>query len=385
MNVRDLLITLLKGAIKGEMLDTELITQSLSESKLATLFKVSKKHDVAHLIAYVLEKSEISLNEDAWKLFLQEKEQARLRYEMIQADINEICSCFDKEEILYIPLKGARIREYYPAPWMRTSCDIDILVREEELDRAVNSLVSDCSYTTDYKKTYHDVSLYSPFGMHLELHYNIKETVEKYDELLTQVWAFSKKSRENGHKYLQTNEFLIFHLVAHMAYHFVNGGCGLRSVLDLWLIKQKLEIDNDILSGFFEKAGLTKFYEVICNLSEYWFGEITSVDDITKETEIYILLGGVYGTDKQNATSKQIKKGGKVKYFWTRIFMPYEGLAILYPIIKKHKVLTPFFQIVRWFSIMFKGKRIKNEIKNVTSVSQEQLEKTRALLNGLEL
>ena len=160
MNVRDLLIALVRQAITGENTDKEKIEKSLSSEKLATLFKVSKKHDVAHLVCYALEKIGLEHeNSDTWQAFLQEKEQAKLRYEMIQADINEIYACFDSNNIDYIPLKGAIIRRLYPEPWMRTSCDIDILVKESDLQMAVDALVRERSYKTDNKKSYHDISL----------------------------------------------------------------------------------------------------------------------------------------------------------------------------------------------------------------------------------
>ena len=56
VNVRDLLFILLRFAIKGEAVD-KTILNSLSDEKLATLFKVAKKHDMAHLVAYALKKS----------------------------------------------------------------------------------------------------------------------------------------------------------------------------------------------------------------------------------------------------------------------------------------------------------------------------------------
>lgn len=385
MNVRDLLIALVRYAVLGGELDIDAVQESLNEKKMATLFKVAKKHDVAHLVCYSLKKIGYCNDGEVWQSFLNEEEQARLRFEMIQADINEICACFEEEKIDYIPLKGAIIRHYYTEQWMRPSCDIDILVREGQLDRAVSALVEKRAYKTDYKKTFHDISLYSPFGMHLELHYNIKEKIEKYDKLLTQVWEFSSKKEENRFEYVQSNEFFIFHLISHMAYHFICGGCGFRSVLDLWLLKNELSIDENKLDALLSQAELSTFYGAMIKLGEYWFEDNNQAAPITLEAETFILLGGIYGTDKQAAATKQIKKGGKLKYFWSRIFLPYESLAILYPIIKKHKILTPFCQIARWLGAIFKGKRVSKEIKNVASVNKEQSEKTRGLLEGLGL
>ena len=383
MNVRDLLIALVGCAVKDEASDTCRFEKSLHREKAAALFKVSKKHDVAHLVAHALAEIGIELDGEVWNLFQKEKEQAQLRYEMIRGDISEICACFDGAGIDYIPLKGAVVREHYPEPWMRTSCDIDILVREDDLDTAIDSLVEKCGYKTDRKKTYHDVSLYSPFGMHLELHYNIKVNEPKYDKLLTRVWEFSKKG--DGNCYLQLREFLMLHLISHGAYHFSHGGCGVKTVLDLWLLNKQVDFDKTVLMELLTQTELVKFYQALSTLGEYWFGGEVRADQTVLEMEKYILLGGVYGTAQQSAVTGQIKKGGKFKYFWSRIFMPYESLVILYPIIKKHKILTPFCQIARWFGALFKRKRISREVKRVAGTEREQIEKTKKLLNDLGL
>ena len=385
MNARDILIALLRYAIRGEAFDKGALEKSLDSKKVATLFTVAQKHDVAHLVALALEDNGIVVEGEAWQGFLKEKEQAALRYEMIQADILEICACFEKEKIDYIPLKGAVLRAYYPEPWYRTSCDIDILVQECDLNRAVGALEKQLGYRVEGKKTYHDISLYSPFGMHLELHHNIKENKPEYDGVLSRVWENAPKVAQESCGHRETNEFLLFHLTAHMAYHFACGGCGLRSILDLWVLRQGLDVDEACLACLLKEAGLDTFYSAMAALSEYWFGDNASPLPIVLEAEKFILLGGAYGTAGQGALTKQVKKGGKFKYFWSRIFIPYESLAVLYPIIKKHKILTPFCHIARWFGVIFKTKRIRKEIKKVVASDKAQLEKTAELLDGLGL
>ena len=221
--------------------------------------------------------------------------------------------------------------------------------------------------------------------MHLELHNSIKETSPKYDEMLAHVWEFVKKAPSFQHKHLQTNEFLLFHLTAHAAYHFVSGGCGLRTILDLWLLEAKLEFERDVFCKTLKETELFKFYDAVSSLGQYWFGEKKDVSQIVLEVEKYVLLGGAYGTLAQRVASKQAKKGGKIKYLWSRIFLPYESLAILYPIIKKHKILTPFCQVARWFKGIFKGKRVAKEIKAVATTGNEQMENTKKLLLSLGL
>ncbi len=382
MSVRDLLIALVRYAIKGEALDKSAVEAALNSEKLATLYKVAKGHDVAHLVAYALMKNAIVFDGTVWQLFLKELEQAKLRYEMIQADTMEIYSCLEKEGIEYIPLKGAVIRSCYPEPWMRTSCDIDILVKKENLDRAIDALVRNCHYTTDRKITYHDVSLYSPFGMHLELHFNINENISKYDVVLEQVWEYSCASNESAFKYLQNVEFLTFHMTAHSAYHFVSGGCGLRSVLDLWLLKQRLGKGLDEL---LEKAELSRFYSGISQLGEYWFGEKRLPSNMIEEIEKYVLLGGAYGTRGQGIASGKAKRGSRFKYYLSRIFLPYSNMAVLHPVLKEHKILLPLCHIARWTCGIFKRKKIKNELEIISSISEDTEERITALMKDLGL
>lgn len=59
----------------------------------------------------------------------------------MKSAFRDICSIFDKIKIAYIPLKGAVIRPYYPYDSMRTSCDIDILIHEEDLELAIKNLI----------------------------------------------------------------------------------------------------------------------------------------------------------------------------------------------------------------------------------------------------
>ena len=72
---------------------------------------------------------------------------------------------------------------------MRTSCDIDILVHENDLEKTTEYLVRDLGYIYD-RKGPHDVSLYLQSQLHLELHYTlIGDGVAKSScEVLKNVW-----------------------------------------------------------------------------------------------------------------------------------------------------------------------------------------------------
>ena len=69
----------------------------------------------------------------------------------------------------------------------------------------------------------------------------------------------------------------------------------------------------------------------------------------------------------------QSRKHGKVGYALSRIFLPYEILKYHYPVLQKQRWLTPLFEVVRWFKLVFCGgmKRSVNELKFNAQLSDE--------------
>lgn len=139
---------------------------------LFRIVKIAKKHDVLHLLVLGLKKNEL-LDENT-KQLERELFKAVYRYERLNYELKQVCEALEKAQIPFLPLKGSVIRKYYPEPWMRTSCDIDVLVHEKDLRAAVSYLVENLKYT-EHEQNSHDISLFSPSGNHIELHYDLVE------------------------------------------------------------------------------------------------------------------------------------------------------------------------------------------------------------------
>ena len=364
--------------------NNKIVWPDTSARFLSALYGVSKKHDIAHLVGDALIKNGLIENGDLKSHFQNQTVMAVYRYENLNYELGRICEIFEEAKIPYIPLKGAVIRQFYPEPWMRTSCDIDILVHEEDLERAVKILKEKAQYETDGKKNFHDVSLYSPSGIHLELHYNIKETKENLDGLLGKAWEFTVP--KNGYEYVFTGEFFLFHILAHASYHFLGGGCGIRPFIDLFLLKRSLSYDADKLSAMLSEAGIKKFAEEAEKLSEVWFGE-GEHDEVTQAMEKFVLSGGVYGNSINHAAVKQVEKKGKVRHILSRIWMPYESLVFRYPNLKGKRILQPFYEIKRWFSLFKRSvwKRSVGELKTNAAMDKETVNETEKLIEYLGL
>lgn len=365
---------------------------------LIEVYKLSKAHDVAHLVGDALNKSGVFENLPA---DLDENERAAIskvkgkfdeqiftavyRYENINYELEQICKTLEEAKIPFIPLKGSVIRKYYPEPWMRTSCDIDVLVHENDIEKAMSFLVKKSGAACETKGS-HDVGLFLN-SVHIELHYSLIESdvVGKADIPFQNVWNYAQQIEQTSQYTLNEGMFYYYH-IAHMAKHFIHGGCGIRPFMDLWLYNRVNTGNTDKRNKLLSDGGLLKFSEEAENLAATWFGN-KEHSEITQEMENFILQGGVYGTLEQHLAMSQNKKGGKFKHLLSKVFLSYKDMSIYYPSLKKCPVLFPVYQVRRWCRILFCGgrKAAMNEIKVNKNITTEEQERAKKLLEELNL
>lgn len=109
--------------------------------------------------------------------------------------------------------------------------------------------------------------------------------------------------------------------------------------------------------------------------------------DLTRQLELYVLRGGTFGNLSNKVLINQTNAGSRAANLKQRIWQPFDLLSMYYPVLKRHKWLFPFFQIVRWFRVLLSGRlnRSLMEIRTAASISDQQLERTRQILTSLGL
>jgi len=342
------------------------IPKSIEPDEIAKLYELSVSHDIAHLIAVALEKHELLPDDDIGAAFRKQKMLAIFRREQIDFEEARICELFEKKEIAYIPLKGAIIKKFYPQPWMRTSCDIDILIHPQQIDLAIAALTEEYGYVhTGYNNRDH--SLLSKSGVNLELHYYLISNDERLNPLLLRAWDYAS-SEKGGYRYKFSDEYFLFHTIAHAQYHFMEGGCGARCLIDLWLIGQDLKFDEGRLYELLDECGSVGFYKGLLELIGVWF-EGKPHSELTLMLEDYILNGGMFGSRFNQGSSGEHKGGNWLKYIYSRIFFPREKLERIYPKLKDRGWLLPYYQVKRWFNL-FKRENRKGVISELKGRSQ---------------
>ncbi|MBQ9921514.1 MAG: nucleotidyltransferase family protein [Clostridia bacterium] len=379
-----ILFALLRSAICGTSL-TEEERSSVVPETFGRLVEISAKHDLVHLLAFGLKQNKLisTGNNEAEKHIFK----AVYRYERISHEYNRLCEALENAQIPFIPLKGSVLREYYPEPWMRTSCDIDILVHREKLEEAISYLSDKLEYVEKERAT-HDVSLFSPLGIHVELHFDLVEEgrANSAIDVLKHAWDNASLCKNSEYRYEMSDAFFYFYHIAHMAKHFETGGCGIRPFIDLWILDNLKNADLSSRDDMLVRGGLLKFANASRTLSKVWFGD-EKADELSYQFQDFILHGGVYGTSDNRVALQQTKKGGRIGYVLSRVFIPYTKLKRYYPVLEKYPWLMPFMQVRRWFMLFNPdiAKMAKREIASNNALVTEKADEMNVFLNNIGL
>lgn len=342
---------------------------TLTDKFLIDLLVLARKHQVAHIVASALLNNGYLENSPQQSEFLNEIYTAVYAQEKMNEVFHDVCSAFETAEIPYIPLKGAVVRKLYPQPWMRTSCDIDILVKKNDVNRAEKTIMS----LGGYKKTgesKHDVIYKSKNGIVIELHYKLigNKSSPLYIKELSTVWQTAKPDPENKYCFNLSDDIFYYYHIMHMAKHFRIGGCGIRPFIDLWLLEKTNYVSSDA-KNILKKGNIDVFAENAVKLSKVWFSN-EEHNAITVKMQDFIIEAGAFGSHRTRLISNSQRSGGKLKFIFSKVFVPYNYLKRDYPILEKYPILTPWCETCRLFSFLF-GKKKSFKDKYIENLNNE--------------
>ena len=280
-----------------------------------------------------------------------------------------------ENSIDYILLKGTVTKHFYPDTSMRMMSDVDILYKNAEA-KYIKKLLENKGYTQTKSTPKDDMYLSSNQLVKVEMQQSLLDDgFTEWLKYLDTIWDRCEKKSEN--EYIMTPEdFYIYHIV-HMAKHFINGGIGLRHVLDTWVIKNHYsEIDQEYVKGILRELELITFEKQIDNLCRYWFEEVipTDKESINLLSE-YIFANGAFGNIEQQSVN-EASSGNKRK-----VFPGKETMANYYgDVINRHPSTIPLYWMKLNCERLFKNpEKTKKKMKSMSNISNEQKEKTKRL------
>ncbi len=361
---------IIRSAIKGEKLT------KVPQLDISNFFKLVNKHSLQVLTYFTLLNNGLltdslsTLKKVVYKLILQSNS--------LNSDIEEVLKLLEDNGIKAIPIKGYNIRKLYPSPDMRFLLDFDCLIEDKDKKR-VKRLLKGLGYRYS-KSTAKHLEFYSKNGNLFEFHTRL------FDKFLNE--DFLREVLSNDTQGLSpVQEYII--ALAHLASHFVSGGVGVRNIIDLYLLDERIE-DKENLNNTLEKIGLKEFDESFRRLTADLF-ENQEPTEFSIELMDYVYQSDYLGGQKQKelfamamAYEGDLKKAKKLS-FWQKIFPPYRDIVEIYPSLQKCPILLPIYHIRRYFAVIFRRRKNLSKLKRFNAYSEQEVVKISNILTNLGL
>lgn len=327
------------------------------------VFSLAKMHSLASSIWYVLEPTVRATGNEALIQKWESQRSMDFAKNIVQSgEFRALTAAFTEAKIPFLPMKGFLFKELWARPEHRTMADMDFLVDEENLPR-----VSEILLSRGYALDVEDGEVHDTFDKPPYLHVEIHRTLFVHDTDTFDKWVARE---DNPYWYVMLpHDFLAFN-VGHIYKHFVGGGCGARSLFDVYLYLEERgnTVNRDKLDAALREKGLDEFYKKLLHLVYFWYGdgsypftpdgsyiEDGEPTDELLEMEYFILTGGSYGNEK-NRVEYALGKKSRLAYILEIAFPPYKTMRRIYPVLKKCPILLPFAYPVRWVHYLFTGK-----------------------------
>ncbi|MCQ2426100.1 MAG: nucleotidyltransferase family protein [Lachnospiraceae bacterium] len=290
------------------------------------------------------------------------------------AVLKAIDKAFTENGIPYLIFKGTEIAARYPVPALRTMGDLDILVHEEDKERAGDLLLS-IGFTGDDRR---DMEwCFFKNGMEFELHHRLL-----YDETVNSEAdkAFGDAAWENASpaacdgstaRYVLDVSYHYVYILLHLKKHILNNGAGLRQFADAAVWKKYAGTDPEKVAELLKEADIERFAAVCGELCARWFDGIENKevfsDAFYEQTTQTIFDNGVFGFQNEENAEKhmlnQVRTKGTFLTILSRIFPSYRDFYYVphYSFIQGRPYLLPVAWIYRFYRAIRYGKLKESE------------------------
>ena len=352
-------------------------------------------NNVAGIIAAEISKTDIAqkLQEEQMSFLRQQLGYTLIDYDEKCALAQNAAGIFENINADYLFVKGTVIREYYPQKELRTSGDIDVIIRQKDIERLCSALTDNGYTLTENKGTY----ISFDYGnQHIEIHSD-----ENYDNpYFRDIFSLCTKT---GNRFSLTDEMHLLYVLCHIAKHFNMCGAGIRMFIDIdVLIRHIGKIDYDSFIAECEKAGIATLAKAAFSLCNYWFDTPVKAEiDFSKNEafrelfEAEILTGGSFGFENRGLSDYYLNKGigedgridtkAKAGALMHMLFPPKKYLYNQYRYAQKRHILLPVAWANRLFNGVFRhGRNSAKTLDGIINRSSTESE-YKKLLNELDL
>ncbi len=277
----------------------------------------------------------------------------------------KISNELEKNGIRHQMLKGAVIKDYYPSPEMRQMSDIDLIVYEDSLDKTIE-IVENMGFT-NHGLIKHHVVFTNDADLCIEVHWCLIDDNVDLGQYLYFKDNFRAKLKDGtGYTYEFGIEDFYVYMIAHMAKHFFETGCGIRNLLDIYVYLKKFgeKMDSDYLKRELTNCGIFVFEKHMRKMAFIWL-EDQECPGFYENLFSYMLDCGIYGKGENGIWSQLAKetnaenKNLKMHYY----FPSYLFMREKYKWVDKRKYLLPLAWMIRFISALNSKEAIRHKEK----------------------
>lgn len=300
-----------------------------------------------------------------------------------------LCTLLSNNQIEHFLVKGMVVKDYYPIPEVRTMGDIDVIVRPEDFDKA-SKILEENNFIYSQFESDTNVRDYVKSNVMIELHQGMifKNSIPgvKAMEYFEKPFNMVEDSQDNTK--IIKKEYHFIYLLVHMAKHFMNGGFGVRMLMDIPLFVNKYRdtANWDMIKDELVKLKMLEFAKVVFRMCNVVFaleppcniGQAESSEAEIYKILDYLISGGVFGFEGRNEDAIRISQGTadvtgfkgtllRVRDIVRWIFPSYKYMSQKYDWFKnKPAIFLPLGWIYCIWYRMFKNRENSlSRIKNV--------------------
>ena len=192
-------------------------------------------------------------------------------------ELREVLEALRRRGISVIVLKGAHLGQLvYRSFALRTMCDVDVLVRRDDLAQAA-AILGDLGLVpqyydvelVDYARHHHLRPMARPGGVSVELHWTIAKPRSPFDIDLAGLWERAQPARIAGVEALVLSpEDLVLHLCLHVAFAD-QFRAGLRTLWDIREVSRhhRGALDWDVVVRRAQQWGIGRYVYLTLRLA----------------------------------------------------------------------------------------------------------------------
>lgn len=323
----------------------------------AALYRAAAWHGLSAAACMALERTGLLglCPPETAKLFQDAKARSVRRTLLMDAELSKLTAFLERSGIWYVPLKGIAVRAFYPELGAREFADYDLLFDETRWEDIRRYMTGEGYAATLIDSKGQDIYQKPPV-YHFEMHRALfgDDGRSGFQSVCAAYFASMRprlrKDAGNAFGYHFSGEDGYLYLVAHAYKHHVDGGTGLRSLLDLALYREHVPLEEAYVAAELAKLGILDFERLCRALAGKLFDPARAGEALTpEESDLFVRMArsGTYGTMAQRAQSRleAFQADGRPVSFATRVAF---FLRLVFPRLEWYRAHAPFAYRHRW-------------------------------------